>query len=95
MKNSPRETKPGLLGLVNIWTRLARMYQPEQSANRAITGAEGARTMQALDDDIADLQQRIEDLLADNDTMREELWAKDVALRVMAERIEQLEGAER
>ena len=40
---------------------------------------------------ICELQHRIQELLEDNDTMRSELWAKDVALRVLAEKIDELE----
>jgi len=41
---------------------------------------------------ICTLQHRVEELMADNDSMRSELWAKDVALRVLAEKIDDLEG---
>jgi len=40
---------------------------------------------------ICELQHRVEELLADNDAMRSELWAKDVTLRVLAEKIDDLE----
>ena len=42
---------------------------------------------------ICTLQHRVEELMADNDNMRSELWAKDVALRVLAEKIDELEEA--
>ena len=41
---------------------------------------------------ICELQHRVEELLADNDSMRYELWAKDIAIRVLAERISELEN---
>ena len=39
------------------------------------------------------LQKRIEELLADNDRMSGELWASQIAVRVLAERIAELEEA--
>lgn len=43
------------------------------------------------EDEVGALKKRIEDLLADNDSMRLDLWAKDVVIRVLAEKIDQLE----
>jgi len=42
-------------------------------------------------DDVELLKHRIEDLLADNDRMATELWAANVAIRVLAERVSELE----
>jgi hypothetical protein len=64
---------------------------PERWA--ASTG--GTMTTSMPDDNdllICTLQHRVEELMADNDSMRSELWAKDVALRVLAEKIDDLEG---
>lgn len=39
------------------------------------------------------VETRVRELLADNDAMRGEIWALSVALRVMAERLVELESA--
>ena len=40
---------------------------------------------------ICELQHRVDELLRDNDFMRTECHAKDIAIRVLTERIEELE----
>ena len=41
---------------------------------------------------ICELQHRIDELLADNDSLQERLWAMNVALIAMAEKISELEN---
>jgi len=41
---------------------------------------------------ICELQKRIDDLLADNDEMRLECWWKGEALRIVVERLAELEN---
>ena len=53
--------------------------------------ASGDTTMDA-DLKLCELQHRIDELLADNDSMREECWSKDQAILAMAEKLSELEG---
>jgi hypothetical protein len=43
--------------------------------------------------EVDQLRKRVDDLLTDNDRMSWELWASQVAVRVLAERISELEDA--
>ena len=62
----------------------------DDSLSAGIASLNGLQSDQA----IGELQQRIKDLLEDNDDMRLQLWTKDVVIHVLAERIRTLEGLE-